>query len=437
MMGDRPATGEGPLARALSHRAALAAWCMLATFGSYAAMYGFRKPFTAAAFAEPLAGSSLKVWLVVAQVLGYALAKFIGIRVIAEMTRARRLRTLLALIAVAELALLGFALTPAPYCVGWLFVNGLCLGQVFGLVLGFAEGRRLSELFIAGLCASFIFADGLTKAVGATLLDWGIAEAWMPAAAGGLFLAPLLLGAWMLARIPEPSAQDIADRAPRLPLTRAERLDLLRRHGLGLVGVFLAYLAITVLRSVRADFAPELWRALGHAASPSLFARSETWVAAAVLVVSASLVLVRDHRRALAASLALSGLGLLVGLFALGLFRAQSSDAFLAMVGLGFGLYVPYVLVHTAIFERWIALSRERANVGFLMYVADATGYLGYAVVMLAGQGLRDAPGFLDFFVVLAGITATVALLGFALAGLLLVRAKAPTPDPTRAPAVD
>jgi hypothetical protein len=434
MTGPRPVAGA--LARALTHRAVLAAWCMLATFGSYAAMYGFRKPFTAASYAEPLAGSSLKVWLVVAQVLGYTLAKFIGIRVIAEMTRARRLRTLLTLIAVAEASLLAFALTPAPYCIVWLFVNGLCLGQVFGLVLGFVEGRRLSELFIAGLCASFIFADGLTKAVGAALLEAGVIETWMPAAAGGLFLAPLVFGAWMLARIPEPSAADIADRAPRLPLTRAERLDLLRRHGLGLAGVFLAYLAITVLRSVRADFAPELWRALGHSANPALFARSETWVAAAVLLVSASLVLVRGHGRAFAASLALSGLGMLVGLLALQLFRAGTDDAFLAMVGLGFGLYVPYVLVHTTIFERWIALSRERANVGFLMYVADATGYLGYAVVMLAGQGLRDASGFLDFFVVLAGITATVALLGFGLAALLLVRAKAPTPGPRRAPAV-
>ena len=33
---------------------------------------------------------------------------------------------------------------------------------VFGLVLGFLEGRRMTEAFVAGLCASFILADGIT-----------------------------------------------------------------------------------------------------------------------------------------------------------------------------------------------------------------------------------------------------------------------------------
>ena len=64
------------------------------------------------------------------------------------------------------------------------------------------------------------------------------------------------------------------------------------------------------------------------------------------------------------------------------------------MVLLGVGMYVPYVAVHTTIFERFIALTRERGNLGFLMYLADAIGYLGYVGVML-GRGLF--PGREDF----------------------------------------
>ena len=57
-----------------------------------------------------------------------------------------------------EVALLLFALVPAPYNFGCLFLNGLPLGMVFGLVLSFLEGRRLTEALAAGLCASFIVA---------------------------------------------------------------------------------------------------------------------------------------------------------------------------------------------------------------------------------------------------------------------------------------
>jgi Family of unknown function (DUF5690) len=35
--------------------------------------------------------------------------------------------------------------------------------MVFGLILGFLEGRRHTEALTAGLCASFILADGTSK----------------------------------------------------------------------------------------------------------------------------------------------------------------------------------------------------------------------------------------------------------------------------------
>jgi hypothetical protein len=53
------------------------------------------------------------------------------------------------------------------------------------------------------------------------------------------------------------------------------------------------------------------------------------------------------------------------------------------MVLTGLGVYIPYVSVHTAVFERMVALTNERANIGFLMYVADSIGYTGYMALML------------------------------------------------------
>lgn len=146
---------------------------MVAAFGTYFCMYGFRKPFTTIAD-EPgqvlVWGLSFKVVLVISQTLGYMLSKFIGIKVISEMPRQRRAAAILVLIGCAELALLGFGLLPRPWSAVCLFLNGLPLGMVFGLVLGFLEGRRATEALAAGLCTSFILADGMTKSVGSWLL---------------------------------------------------------------------------------------------------------------------------------------------------------------------------------------------------------------------------------------------------------------------------
>jgi hypothetical protein len=378
---------------------ALAVWSIVAAFGAYFCMYGFRKPFTAASFSRATVwGLEEKTVLVTAQVLGYTLSKWIGIRVIAEMPPSHRAGGILVLIGAAEVALLMFGVAPPPLHVLCLFLNGLPLGMVFGLVLGFLEGRRDTEARTAGLCASFILADGATKAVGTWLLDRGVPERWMPGLAGLIFVAPLLFFVWMLTRIPPPDEQDIALRSQRSTMSRLDRVAMLRRHGAGVFLIVLAFLLVTIARSIRADFAPEIWRGLGTKVVPATFANSEVLVALGVLVVNGLSVLIVDNRRAFFGGIGVAFSGgslMLASLIGLHLFRL---NGFVFMVLLGLGLYLPYVAVHTTIFERLIAMTRDRGNLGFLMYIADSAGYLGYAALML-GKGFMPAEhDFLQFF---------------------------------------
>jgi hypothetical protein len=398
---------------------ALSAWSIVAAFGTYFCMYAFRRPFAAAAY-DPATFGDLggKSALVIAQVLGYTLSKFIGITFIAGLRPERRAAWILILIASAEAALLLFALLPPRW--GWLclFLNGLPLGMVFGLVLGFLEGRRLTEALTAGLCVSFIVADGVTRSVGAALLEAGVTEHWMPFVAGLLFAVPLMICVWMLTRIPAPTRADVAARCPRAPLDRAERRRFLRRYAGGLAALVFAYLLITVLRSLRADFALELWTALGTRPEATVFARSELLVGSAVIVLNGLVVLVPGNGRAFSVAMGLSIAGVLViGVtLALGV-GASSPFAFMVLIGLG--LYLPYVAVHTTLFERLIAMTRDRGNLGYLMYLADAAGYLGYAGVVLARQAwlarqASDAPAdvdFLGFFCTTSAVIAGAALL--------------------------
>jgi hypothetical protein len=375
-------------------------------------MYAFRKPFTAGEYAAvALGGIQTKTLLVTAQVLGYTLSKFIGVKVVAEMPAGRRIVWLLGLIGAAEAALLLFALTPTPWNGVFLFLNGLPLGMVFGLVLGFLEGRRHTEALTAGLCTSFIVAGGVTKSVGAYLLQAGLTEAWMPFCAGLLFVPPLLLFAWMLARIPAPSAADVAARSVRTPMDGAERRAFYGRYAFGLSLLMLVFLLTTVLRSVRDDFALEIWNGLGVAGEPSVFAQSEIVVGVAIMLLSGLMVCVRDNRVAFFAALAMSIVGFaLIGVALLGLNVGETSPlGFMVLHGLG--VYLPYVVFHTTVFERLIALTRDRGTIVFLMGLADAIGYLGYAAVMIVKNCVGTLDHFLDFFVPLSWIVAGAGIL--------------------------
>ena len=80
-------------------------------------------------------GMDLKSAMILFQVIGYTLSKILGVNHLRD-TPDHRARRILLLTSIAWLALLGFAALPLPHGVWLLFLNGLMLGMVFGLVLG-------------------------------------------------------------------------------------------------------------------------------------------------------------------------------------------------------------------------------------------------------------------------------------------------------------
>jgi hypothetical protein len=411
-------------------------WTVVAAFGTYFCMYAFRKPFTAATYDDLYwAGITFKTVLVTSQTLGYMLSKFIGIKVVAEMPPHRRALGILVLIGLAQLALLGFGLTPHPWNAIFLFFNGLPLGMVFGLVLGFLEGRRATEALTAGLCTSFILADGVTKSVGAWLLNQQVAEFWMPAVAGFMFAGPLLLFVGMLAIVPPPNSLDIAERAERGAMTRADRRQLYWRYFTGLTAIVVLYLLISILRSIRSDFAAEIWfDMLQTKAAPAAFSISEVLVALGVMLANGAVVFVRHNRIAFFASLGVcaGGLGLIIAAL-LGWQNGQVSP-FWFMVLMGLGLYLPYVAMHTTVFERFLAMTRERGNLGFLMYVADSIGYLGVVGVLLARNWFQVSGNFVQFFVFTSWVAVGFSVLCLALSWSYFIRRTTTLPNPAPNP---
>jgi len=387
-------------------------WGMVAAFGTYFCMYGFRKPFTAAEFTGMrLWGLDYKTVLVTSQVLGYTLSKFIGIKAVSEIPPGRRALGILILIGIALFALLLFGLAPPPYNIACLFLDGLPLGMVFGLVLGFLEGRRVTELLTAVLCSSFILAGGVTKSVGSWLLhDRHVSGQWMPFVAGLIFLAPLVAFVWMLTRIPPPDQQDIELRAARSTMDHHDRSRLFRRYALGLVLILAMYLLITILRSVRDDFAPEIWRGFGMSTNPAIFAQTELIVGLSVPAAAALGILIRDNRRAFFTGIGAALAGLLLCMASLIALHFRVVSPFAFMVLLGVGLYLPYVSVSTTIFERLVAMTRDRGTIAFLMYLVDAWGYLGYVAVMLGRSVFHAGGNFLGFFTTLCWIASGIGI---------------------------
>lgn len=371
----------------------------LFSFMAYCCIYAFRKPFTAGSYADlELWGIRFKIVLVLAQVMGYALSKFIGIRIISGLTAARRSTMLLLMVGVAGLSLLGFAITPFPWNALWMFVNGLPLGMAWGLVFGYLEGRRVTEALAAILCVNFIISSGFVKTAGLWLISsQGVSEYWMPLLVALLFLPVLLLCIWALEHLPPPTEADRAQRTPRISMTSRQRKTLFLRYAPGLILLVGAYLVLTILRDIRDNFAVEIWDELGYHGQASILTTAEAPVAFFSLVAVGALMFVKDNFRAfwLHHALSLAGIGLLAG--GTFLFLKGEISPLVWMISSGMGMFLPYILFNGVIFDRLMAGFREEGNVGFLMYLADSIGYLGSVAVLLwrnFGDGGMSWVGF-------------------------------------------
>jgi hypothetical protein len=405
-----------------------AAYAGSAAFATYFSMYAFRKPFAAASFAGMHLGSTgieLKTAFVISQIVGYTISKYVGIKVCSEISASARATTLLGLVGVAEAALLLFAVLPPDARVLAMVLNGLPLGMVWGLVVAYLEGRRTSELLLAGLSCSFIVSSGVVKDVGSWLLKSGLSESWMPFTTGLVFAPLFVISVVLLDHLPRPSEADVAARAERAPMDARARHRFLREFFPGLAGLILVYFFLTAYRDFRDNYGVEIFRDLGYGGAPAIFTKTEVPVAFGVMASLALLSFVRDNKRGLLGAFAIMGSGaalLGVGTVLLDL-GWLSGAAWMLVVGLG--SYLVYVPFNSVLFDRLIAYTRVRGTAVFAIYVADAVGYSGSIGLQVFKDIGRAGATRLAFFRSFTYVTSAVALVLLTASGLYFLRWRA------------
>jgi len=390
-------------------------FAMLAAFSTYFCMYAFRKPFSAAKFADfstTFFGIEygLKTVLVVSQLIGYTLSKYLGVKFCSEIKPQRRAMALVGLIVWAEATLVAFALMPLDWKFVPLFLNGLSLGMVWGLVVWYLEGRKTSELLLAGLSCSFIIASDMTKDFARALMsppEWaspllgsGVSEMWMPAVTGAIFLPVYLLSVWLLSQVPQPTADDQAARSVRETMDNAHRLAFVKHFLWGLVSLLITYFFLTAYRDYRDNFIVELFDSLNYKyedeKNKTIITQSGMCVSFGVMGMLAALNAIKDNRRGLLAAFAIMTGGLLLLGGSTLLHRAGAISGFWWMTACGLGSYLAYVPYGSVLFDRIIAYTRVVGTAVFAIYVADAIGYSGSIITLLVQDRLKYS--HLEFF---------------------------------------
>jgi Family of unknown function (DUF5690) len=382
----------------------LSVYLGLAGFSTYFCMYAFRKPFTAGDFHDiVLWGIDYKIILVISQVLGYATAKGLGIKIVSEILPQNRAKNILFMIGFACLNLLFFAIIKPPYNFIFLYFNGLGLGMVFGLVFSFLEGRQITEILGASLSISFIVSSGIVKSIGKYFINLGINEYWMPFWVGLIFFPLLLVSVYALSIAPNPTKTDQNERSERLPMNGKDRKGFINKYGFGLISLIIVYILMTILRDIRDNFGVEIWKELG-VNDASIFTKTESLIGFAICILTAFIYFVKDHKKALWLNHLMIFAGCFLILISTVSFQNHLLNSFGWSVLMGIGIYMAYVPYNGMLFDRLLAVLKEKGNVGFLFYLSDFSGYLATVFILIYQNFGTQKTSWLGFLIDLSQI---------------------------------
>lgn len=395
-------------------------WAGGAALLSYSMVYALRKPYTSASFAGLEAwGMDYKVAVTIVQIIGYVLAKFIGIKLVSELRRERRLRFIFASVMLAEVSLLAFAALPMPYNMFAMFFNGLSLGCMWGVILSFLEGRKLTEILACLLGASQILSSGLAKSMGLYAMNtWGIDAFWMPALIGGLALPFLLLCGYALSRLPYPTVEDELHRTARKTMNGVERKSVFNDFKPMLVMLFLSNSMLLVVRNLKEDFLVNIIDVSKY--DSWLFTRIDAVIVVIILSLIGTMVLVKDNFRAIRILMAVVLLAVAGTLF-VSVHSSQTPwDPIVWLFAQSLCLYIPYEIFQTAFFERFIATFRINGTVSFFIAINDFVGYMGAILVLTMKEFLRPDVNWQSFYNWIAGGVAVLCLVFYTFSYLYL-----------------
>lgn len=370
---------------------------------SYSLVYVLRKPFTAASFSDAeFFNIDYKVAVTISQILGYVISKFIGIKLISELKSEERFKFILTSVLLAEASLILFGLLSTPYNVAAMFLNGLSLGCMWGVIFSFIEGRRMTDILASLLGVSMVISSGTAKSVGLYVMNHlHVSEFWMPALIGAVALPLLLLLGYALNKLPEPTKEDIAMKSERETLNGKQRWELFRSYMPFLTMLFVANIAIVILRDIKEDFLVNIIDVSSF--SPWLFAQIDSVVTLIILVIFGLMVLVKDNLKALSVLFGLIITGMIVmSAVSFGQDRMQLSPVIWLFLQ-SLCLYIAYLTFQTIFFDRFIACFKIRGNVGFFIVTTDFLGYTGTVVVLVLKEFCNPDINWASFYNQFAG----------------------------------
>jgi len=230
----------------------------------------------------------------------------------------------------------------------------------------------------------------------------------------------LIVMAYLLNKLPEPTPEDKASRTERVPLNGKQRMNIFKKYSALLVPLLLVNVLFTVLRDIKEDFLVDILQHTNLNLTSFLFVKIYSVITLMLLIVFGSMILVKDNKKALNILIFLMMFGSFLVVFSSLFFNQIISMPIIWIFIQSLGIYTAYLAFQTIFFDRFIAHFRIIGNVGFFIYLADFMGYLFSCVFLLGKSVFNLHINWLQYYNILSMAIGLICLVSIGIAFLLM-----------------
>lgn len=410
-------------------RAGTTAWISVTASVSYALCYFWRYPIFMLppeilnANAVFLFGRhlTLQECFSIAFVVGFGAAKLPAMRLQTSAFFFQYRLTILLWMLFLSMILTGLAgLLPSHFLqIAALFGSSFVSSFLYGGIVTYLEGRRSTEILLASISASLVFAGTLSRASAAELLRWGVPARFMPLmlGTGAFLLASFLLV--LTARAPPPSRADVAARSARTPMSPRKQWQFVRNNLFGVIATIGIWACMAGLRSFRDFYTQQIFSAaLSGTPTSKVYILADVPGAVLSFVFLVMMSWVNNSQRALFLMLLTNVVGLLLMAACTYFFRSGHLEGMDWILLYSAAFYAAYSVLNAPLNERIFAVTRAEGTCSFLIYASDFFGYV-VTIGLLMYQSFGPLYGtannvvlalFIKMLYILSGLMAFLAI---------------------------
>jgi len=129
-----------------------------------------------------------------------------------------------------------------------------------------------------------------------------------------------------------------------------ERFIFIQQFAPGIIISVLIYIALTIFRDIRDNFAVEFWNSMGYTHTPMLLAFSEIPIALIVMIIISSMILIKNNKIAFYSIFYITFFSGILMLLSTLLFYNGYLDGISWMITAGFAMYLPLYRIPYIVF---------------------------------------------------------------------------------------